>query len=512
MALRNLLKSMRLRMNLINDDCLKAMANLPDNLVDTVVTDPPYGLNFMGKEWDRLGDKSANFNNLDKPHSSQSNFPMRKSRGRPISETDGRKQREWHYLWAKEVLRVAKPGAFLLCFGGTRTYHRIACAIEDAGWEIRDCIMWVYGSGFPKSLNIGKAVDKLQGNEREIVGKKQNTYDGSIRNPENHKSPAELSNIGKWGLTQTPHGMNETKGTSEWEGYGTALKPAYEPIIVAMKPIDGTFVNNALKHGVAGLNIDDCRVGKKEGDRIEYGVNGIKRKTGNVFGKQYGEIKFDGTQGRFPANLIHDGSDEVVELFPNTKAGVAVRHNSGGNTFGGENKKPPMDDIGYADNGSASRFFYCAKASKAERNRGCEDLETSEKFVAGNYSQSPTCKDCNLTLNGTNDHSECSGEVYYKEMESKQTKNNHPTVKPLKLMEYLCKLTRTPSGGVVLDPFMGSGTTGLACINTGRDFIGIEKEKDYFQIAQRRINDIQNNRSKADKLWQEQEHFQKDKS
>lgn len=147
-------------MKLLNDDCLKAMTELLDNSVDTIITDPPYGLNFMGKKWDRLGDKSANYTNLDKPHESQSKFPMKKSRGRPISETDGKKQQEWHYLWAIQALRVAKPGAFLLCFGGSRTYHRIACAIEDAGWEIRDCIMWVYGSGFPKSLNIQKQLMK----------------------------------------------------------------------------------------------------------------------------------------------------------------------------------------------------------------------------------------------------------------------------------------------------------------------------------------------------------------
>ena len=404
---------------------------MEDNSIDSIITDPPYNLiksnsgfergkdspytrtakgGFMGKEWDGTG------------------IALKVA------------------LW-EDVWRIAKPGAFLLCFGGTRTYHRIACAIEDAGWQIRDCIMWVYGSGFPKSLDIGKAMDK----------------------------------------------KNMNYG---WHGYGTGLKPAYEPIIVAMKPADGTFANNAIKHGVAGLNIDKCRIPKKEGDRIEYGVNGIERqKDNNVYGKQSGKIQFDGTQGRFPANFIHDGSQEVLDLFPQTKGGTAVRHNSGGNTFGGDNAKPPMEDLGYGDSGSASRFFYCAKASKKERNMGCEGLETTEKFTAGNYSQSPTCKTCNLTLNGTNDHSKCSGEVYYKEMESKNTKNHHPTVKPLKLMEYLCQLTRTPSGGIVLDPFMGSGTTGMACVNTDRDFIGIEKEKEYFKIAQRRIDDTKDHRS-----------------
>jgi len=281
----------------------------------------------------------------------------------------------------------------------------MACAIEDAGFEIRDMISWNYGSGFPKSLNIHK---------------------------KDNRCP---------------------------EGWGTALKPAHEPIVVARKPLsEKTVAQNVLKWGTGGINIDGCRV--ETDDKL--GGGGL---TGSVSGsdgwdrpwrhnKEAIDKKTERTKeavakgenlGRFPANFIHDGIDEVW-----------------------------------------SRFFYCAKASKSERNKGLEGLETTEKFTAGNYSQSPTCKTCDKTLNGTNDHSKCSGEVYYKEMDSKTTKNNHPTVKPVSLMRYLCKLI-TPVGGTVLDPFTGSGTTGIGAKLEGFKFIGIEREEDYCRIAEARI-------------------------
>ena len=414
-------------MKLINDDCLIAMANLSDNLVDTVITDPPYGLNFMGKEWDRLGDKSANFNNLDKPHSSQSKFPMRKSRGRPIRETDGKKQQEWHYSWAKEVLRVAKPGAFLLCFGGTRTYHRIACAIEDAGWEIRDCIMWVYGSGFPKSLNIQKQIMKTA----------------------------------------------KFKTGIDFIGYGTALKPAYEPIIVAMKSTDGSFANNALKHGVAGLNIDDCRVPAGQG---EYDIRHYTKE--DCFqNKEPKKSKFQvkpQPTGRFPANFIHDGSQEVMDLFPDT--GKSTK--SGYNWESGKQGNVPItknikSGVHFGDSGSAARFFYCAKASRSERDKGLQNCEEKAK--------------CDIDKMGG---AKCTMKTGSGNERNVKYKNHHPTVKPIKLMEYLCKLTKTPSGGVVLDPFMGSGTTGVACKNLNRNFIGIELDENYFNIAKNRIESI----------------------
>ena len=318
---------------IINDDCLHAMQGLEDNTIDSIVTDPPYGLSFMGKDWDH---------------------------GIP------------GVVFWQEALRIAKPGCHLLAFGGTRTFHRLAVAIEDAGWEIRDTVMWVYGSGFPKSLNIGK------------------------------------------------------QGVEGYEGYGTALKPAWEPVIVARKPIEGTVANNVLKWGTGALNIDGCRVGTENTLRTN-GKTAIWSE-GGMNTKQGGSI-----EGRFPANLIHDGSDEVVSGFPNVKAGVAIRHRSGGKNCHSDINKPPMDDMGYGDSGSASRFFYCAKASKSERGEG----------------------------------------------------NNHPTVKPLALMRYLCRLV-TPPDGVVLDPFCGSGSTLVGALQEGFRYLGIEKDPDYVNIAYHR--------------------------
>jgi site-specific DNA-methyltransferase (adenine-specific) len=442
-------------MELVLGDCKEKLKELDDNSIDAIVTDPPYGLSFMGKKWDY-----------------------------DVPSVD---------IW-KECLRVLKPGGYLLSFAGTRTQHRMAVNIEDAGFEIRDMIAWVYGSGFPKSLNIGKAVDKLQGNEREVVAEKE-TKDFS-----HHKGSMKGKETTLDNKTQTTT-ITETKGTSEWEGWGTALKPALEPITVARKPLEKglTIAENCLKWGVGGINIDGCRVGTEE-------KLGRQASSTTMFGngKMTKEDVIDNSNaagGRFPANLIHDGSDEVVGLFPNNKSSDAVRKNSVCPTYWGTNgiygKGNAHDKIksqfylsyGYSDSGSASRFFYCAKASKRERNIGCEGLETSKKFTAGNYSQSPTCKTCDLTLNGTNDHSECSGEVYYKEMESKNTKNYHPTVKPIALMEYLVKLV-SREGQVVLDPFMGSGTTGMACKRLDREFIGIEMMPDYMEIAKARIDGV----------------------
>lgn len=346
----------------LTGDCLEVMASMPESSVDSIVTDPPYGLSFMGKDWDHGVPGEA--------------------------------------FW-REALRVAKPGAHLLAFGGTRTHHRLMCAIEDAGWEIRDCLGWLYGSGFPKSLDVSKAIDKQAGVERggEYL----------------ESSPA------------TPEAVR-------WQGWGTALKPAWEPIVLARKPLIGTVAQNVLEHGTGALNIDGCRVETKDNlNGGAYAKNGTVRNDG--WGMQRGGAgEYKQPQGRFPANLIHDGSDEVVGEFPNVKAGVAIRHRSGGKNCHSDINKPPMDDMGYGDSGSASRFFYCAKASKSERGEG----------------------------------------------------NNHPTVKPLSLMRYLCRLV-TPPGGVVLDPFTGSGSTLLAALKEGFRFIGIEKEPKYVEITLRRL-------------------------
>lgn len=415
---------------IIQGDCLEVMRGFPENSVDAICCDPPYGLSFMGKKWD-----------YDVPSKE---------------------------IW-QECLRVLKPGGYLLSFAGTRTQHRMAVRIEDAGFEIRDMIAWVYGSGFPKSLNIGKAIDKLQGNEREVVDN-PNTRDRT-----KHDATTVFT-------SQEVTGWDKTKGTSEWEGWGTALKPALEPITVARKPLsEKTVAENVLKWGTGGINIDESRVKKEEGDRTEYGVNGITRTTGNVFGKQYGEIEFDGTRGRFPANLITDGSEEVRECFPETKTGKAIRSSSGGKTFGGENTKPAMEDLGYDDNGgNASRFFksivYQAKASKSERNKGCEELEVKQTQGGGGG-----------IGDYENDVNSMSGKYG---SEKAPAHNNHPTVKPIALMEYLIKLV-SREGALVLDPFAGSGSTLIACKKLGRNYIGCELDPEYIKIAEARIKAVQ---------------------
>lgn len=595
-------------------DCLEVLAGLPENSVDTCITDPPYELGFMGKKWDSSGVAFQ-------------------------PET-------WQAVW-----RVLKPGALLLAFGGTRTYHRMVCAIEDAGFEIRDTIAWIYGSGFPKSYDISKGIDKQAGAERksELVPTKQ----GNTRHDRGFTYATE-SHAGFRDIAAP-----STPEAQLWHGWGTALKPAWEiicvaskpehtfqergiiveslnrlegrlwsllpasiaeknfglsrkeyegacgsaqwsadekqrtlegllgqmdmsqlesatitslntvslwksilaealsllntcttetesslitdlkilsyslsqltlqdiikaltyqrgqpsnaltvgnlfyavktklnytqelsaqenvtsrgnqkdlrpeltPIVVAMKPIDGTFVNNALTWGVAGLNIDGGRVGTDEMQINTYFGRG-------PFGDSQVGNDYDSkiTRGRFPANLIHDGSDEVVGLFP-------VTHPAG-------NKEPSPADKGmfgvgrmafrdtYGDDGrSAARFFYCAKASRSERNAGLEGMEERRKAGA-EFRPNHTEK----ALNGE------SGNPYGR---WDKIQNHHPTVKPLALMRYLARLTKTPTGGVVLDPFMGSGTTGMAAVLEGREFIGIELNPEYLEIAERRIQEAQ---------------------
>ena len=412
-----------MRTKLLHGDCLDLLRKMPDCSVDAVVTDPPYGLRFMGCKWD--------------------------------CSVPGVE------VWA-ECLRVLKPGGHLLAFAGTRTQHRMAVNIEDAGFEIRDMIAWVYGNGFPKNLDVSKAIDKRGGSiagfeqfrdevraamkrngvgrtqlqaalgnymlhhyltagsqpavpnlrdyriirdtvqlgsefdalfndeaEREVVGQ-QKVHDLK------ENRPVAISAQGK---DKTTHKIIDitapaTEAAKQWQGWGTALKPALEPITVARKPLTGTVAENVLKHGTGGINIDGCRV------------------TGN--GSEL---------GRWPANLIHDGSEEVAGLL-----------------------------------GSSARFFYCPKASKSDRDEGCGDS-------------------LNMRVDA---HSQENG------MDTCPRRNHHPTVKPTALMRYLCCLV-TPSGGSILDPFMGSGSTGKAAVLEGFGFIGIECEAEYIEIARARI-------------------------
>ncbi len=406
-------------MKLICGDSLEILKKATPNSVDAIVTDPPYGLSFMGKKWD-----------YDVPSVE---------------------------IW-KECYRVLKPGGYLLSFAGTRTQHRMAVNIEDAGFEIRDMIAWVYGSGFPKSLNIGKAVDKLQGNEREEFNP-GGRYNYSFQEGNSQFVSETATGSGKR-MSILP-----TKGTSKYEGWGTALKPALEPITVARKPLsEKTVAENVLKWGTGGINIDGSRV---EAEPRSFG-NPTVSENGHLAGKEP-TGKWESTQGRFPANLIHDGSDEVVSLFPNTKSGNLnaghKRGNGTGNSFTGGGGVIESNYGG--DSGSAARFFYCAKASKADRDEGLDGFELGEPPASA---RSKPAEGRENALGNPR-------------------ANHHPTVKPTKLMQYLVKLV-TPKGGVVLDPFMGSGSTGKACKLEGFDFIGIEREPEYVEIAKARIENF----------------------
>lgn len=373
-----------MKINLFNDDCLNVLKTMKDNSIDSCVTDPPYGLSFMGKSWDY-----------------------------DVPKTE---------IW-KEVYSVLKPGAYLLAFFGSRTYHRGVVQIEDAGFEIRDQIMWLYGSGFPKSHNIGKAIDKDMGTvypKNTIVSDKNSMSGGNYT-----RHTIEIQN----------------ELAKQWEGWGTALKPAHEPIVVARKPITQTVAKNVLEYGTGALNIDECRVGVDSiADASQFRTMKRNKRDGNG-GWGMTTVKGDEPQvlnpdGRWPANVIHDGSDEVVSKFPNSKSGKS----NGNAQVGITGNVTPMRRgtlIPRNDSGSASRFFYCAKASKSDREDG----------------------------------------------------NNHPTVKPTELMKYLCRLV-TPPNGIVLDPFMGSGSTGKAALQEGFKFVGIEMNKEYYEIAQNRLSSL----------------------
>lgn len=348
----------------LHGDCCAVLATMPENSVDSVVTDPPYELAFMGKRWDATGVA----------------FRV---------ET-----------WA-QIYRVLKPGGHLITCGGTRTYHRLACAIEDAGFEIRDSLMWIYGTGFPKSHDVSKGIDKAAGAEREVVGPGQWTGRGAISangSNEGWKRPAHEAHTDRYETAPT------TDAARQWEGWGTALKPAFEPIVLARKPLsESTVAANVLRWGTGAINIKACRV----------------------------------PHGRWPANVCHDGSEEVVELFPDGLKSGNLR----GETVNADNQiygkagstlnRKLMVRAG--DSGSAARFFYSAKAGKADR--------------AG---------------------------------------SKHPTVKPVALMRWLARLI-TPPGGVVLDPFAGSGTTGAAAMAEGFRCILIERESEYIEDIRRRV-------------------------
>ena len=430
-------------MRLHNGDCLNVLKMMIEDevFVDSIVTDPPYELGFMGRSWDSTG------------------IAFQK-------ET-------WELCF-----KVLKPGGHLLAFSGSRTYHRMAVAIEDAGFEIRDQVMWLYGSGFPKSMNVGKIIDKkLRGvgigksdPKSPLHGTKRQKIDGS--NAKHDMSPLYK--------TQNVEYEYEHDISKQWDGWGTALKPAHEPLVLARKPLsEKSIADNVLKWGTGGINIDECRVEGNDAkypdtnpdfrdqgrqskenmgiDKLSFGqTENVKRKKvvrksrdeNGVWTNNNSGMKAEGSEyadadprGRFPANVMHDGSDSIKKLF--------------------EDK---------------SRYFYCAKTPKAERNQGLDNFPIKQTQGGGGG-----------IGNYKDDVNSASGKFG---SEKAPSKNTHPTVKPIKLMKYLCRLI-TPKGGTVLDPFMGSGSTGMAAKEENFDFVGIEKEEEYFNIASARIESVE---------------------
>jgi DNA modification methylase len=403
--------------------------------------------------------------------------------------------KKWDYdipsveIW-KEVYRVLKPGGHLLAFFGSRTYHRGVVNIEDAGFEIRDQVMWIYGSGFPKSHNISKQIDKAAGAVPKVIGRRKHPTLKDANKITEHASASHGDNEWnrEWDLTEPT-----TDAAKQWAGWGSSLKPAHEPIVIARKPVEGTIAENVLKHGTGALNIDDCRVnsGIKQATAGKRTINDGKGWGVGQGGDTYikGTGRTMSTEGRWPANVIHDGSDEVVNLFPETGKSSGGRIGNAGGAGDRITNVPigvySKGDPGYGDDGSAARFFYCAKASKADREEGLEGFES--KFQAGAEFRPNHME---KALEGS------TGNPYGR---WDPRKNNHPTVKPTDLMRYLVKLV-TPKGGIVLDPFMGSGTTGKACAFENFKFIGIEMDEHYYEIAKARIDHAyKHNRPKG--LW-----------
>jgi site-specific DNA-methyltransferase (adenine-specific) len=459
-------------------DCIEVMKTLPEGSIDAIVTDPPYGLSFMGKEWDRF-EVPGMGERMEEEGNPVLQGPTGHAHSHGIDPSANGAFQEWCLVWARQALRVLKPGGYLLTFGGTRTYHRVACAVEDAGFEIRDCIMWLYGSGFPKSLDVSKAIEKQK--------------------------------------------VTSSEDIERWQGWGTALKPAFEPVIVARKPLIGTVAANVLAHGTGAINIDGCRI--TTADNLNGGAySGEERKRDNYSASdanaeasltrlRRGVGEFKQPQGRWPANVILTHSDDCVcmglplpsmpynpatdvveyvrsagpELWKcapgcpiaelDAQSGVLtsgdlspennVRESSG---WSGGSSASRVKSAFVASSGGASRFFYCAKPSRAERDMGCSELPASTGGEATDRKDDSA---------GTKSPRAGAGRTG-------GSRNIHPTVKPIALMRWLCRLV-TPVGGIVLDPFLGSGTTLCAAIAEGFAAVGIEREAAYLPIAQARV-------------------------
>lgn len=440
--------------DVIHGDCLEELKRFADCSIDSCVTDPPYGLGFMGKLWDHGVPGPA--------------------------------------YWA-EVLRVLKPGAHLLAFGGTRTHHRLMCAIEDAGFELRDMIGWLYGSGFPKSLDVSKAIDKGAGVERE------DKFEGSFDRRAGPTGNKRCDKCGNWLISSNPclcprpQDEAQSAAAKQWQGWGTALKPAWEPIILARKPLIGTVAQNVLRFGTGALNIDACRIAT---DDVNSSIARRKGAINHLSDRPAAETEAQGVMasrqteeayraerpgellGRWPANLIHDGSEEVLMIFPESLSpGHAPAFDGGkGNLFrrenGGLGVREDMPEREF-DIGSAARFYFCAKASASDREEGLYGLPDRVLAMSNQAKAELARGNLHKSTDGMN-----TGKV---------RKNHHPTVKPTALMRYLCRLV-TPKGGIVLDPFMGSGSTGRGAVREGFSFIGIDLDSAYCEIARIRIH------------------------
>ena len=410
-------------MLLLNGDCIEQMQKLKDEgkQIDSVVTDPPYHLTSIVERYGKDG--SA-------PAKDKDGLYQRQARGFMGKEWDGGDIAFRTDTW-KLAYDLLKPGGYLLAFSASRNYHRMAVAIEDAGFEIRDQIMWIYGSGFPKSLNIGKAIDKRNGVQGDVIGTRKVTS-------------SDIGQKSGWNHLNTDRGDYEYREImNEYEGWGTALKPAHEPIVMARKPLEGSNIDNVLKYGTGAINIDGCRIQGDDTGGERKITTRKSRDENNVWTDENSGMKQEENhfadadpKGRYPANLMHDGLQEEW-----------------------------------------ARYFYCPKTSTEERNRGLENF-TAKPMAWGNQAKAEL-KRGNLDFKGNQGDGSKHNKVAMR-------LNTHPTVKPQELMKYLCRLV-TPKGGVVLDPFMGSGSTGMAAKDEGFNFIGIEKEKEYFEIAEARI-------------------------
>lgn len=492
-------------------DCLDLLKDMPDNTIDSVITDPPYALNFMGRDWDR---------------------------GLPSKE-----------VWA-EVLRVTKPGGVMLAFGGTRTFHRLACNVEDGGWEIKDCISWMYGQGFPKSMNIAKAIDKANRGCPQGGPDPESPNAGKYKSGCTADSPLGRHHGAGPGQYMKEQGIKDERElcpeAKRWDGWGTALKPSWEPVLFCMKPTDGTYADNANKWKVAGINIDETRIGyQSDADMASATPQGVCRSkpAGSlgaepVVGRDLTRRQFERPElkGRFPANVVlshhpqcelrgekkvkaitggggnktpglhgiygkfdghnyegklgyydAEGMETVEDWHCHDDCPIKIldEQTSGlkGGTYIGRNRDPKevankiygkfnkdTNDVGYGDKGGASRFFYCAKSSRKERNDGCDHLFWEKDGKAFRLIDEETWEAL--------------------PQESRAKGNIHTTVKPIRLMEYLCKLLKMPEPTTVLDPFAGSGSTGVAALGVGLNFLGFDNDPVASVIAEARLRNV----------------------